>query len=77
MLYTPHLYQVNENRYSILINPIIITMIKIHERLHLIINDPIHGTIKLNSLEKAMINTPEFYRLRDIKQLGMEILYSH
>ncbi len=35
-------------------------------------NDPIHGSILLNVLEDAIINTPEFYRLRDIKQLGMK-----
>ena len=34
------------------------------------INDPIHGSIELSSLEKAIINTPEFFRLKDIKQLG-------
>ncbi len=36
-------------------------------------NDPIHGSILLNVLEDAIINTPEFYRLRDIKQLGMKL----
>ena len=35
-----------------------------------IFNDSIHHTIEVNSLEKAIINTPEFFRLNDIKQLG-------
>ena len=35
-----------------------------------IYNDPIHGSIQLNPLENAIVNTPEFYRLKEIKQLG-------
>jgi len=38
-----------------------------------IYNDSIHGSIQLNQLENAIVNTPEFYRLREIKQLGMLI----
>ncbi len=36
----------------------------------MLINDPIHGPIELNSLEKEIIDTPELFRLKDIKQLG-------
>ena len=36
-----------------------------------IINDPIHGVIKLHPLLSKIINTPEFERLKDIKQLGV------
>ena len=35
------------------------------------IHDPIHGTIMLHPLLVAIIDTPQFQRLRDIKQLGM------
>lgn len=34
------------------------------------VRDPIHGTISLNSAETAVIDSPEFQRLRAIKQLG-------
>ena len=34
------------------------------------INDPIHGHIELHPLLVKIINTPEFQRLRYIKQLG-------
>ena len=33
-------------------------------------NDPIHGSVEVNSLEKEIICTPEFSRLKDLKQLG-------
>ena len=33
-------------------------------------NDPIHGTIELHPLLCKIIDTPEFHRLNDIKQLG-------
>ena len=36
-----------------------------------IINDPIHGHIQLDSILIKIIDTPQFQRLRDIKQLGM------
>ena len=36
-----------------------------------IFNDPIHGFIKLHPLLVAIIHTPEFQRLKDIKQLGL------
>ncbi|XP_046843281.1 deoxynucleoside triphosphate triphosphohydrolase SAMHD1-like [Xenia sp. Carnegie-2017] len=36
-----------------------------------IFNDPIHGTIKLHPLLVDIINTPQFQRLKDIKQLGI------
>ena len=35
------------------------------------INDPIHGHIMLHPLLVTIIDTPEFQRLRNIKQLGM------
>ena len=33
-------------------------------------HDPIWGAIKISEFEKRLINTPEFQRLRRIKQLG-------
>ncbi|CAG2257123.1 SAMHD1 [Mytilus edulis] len=36
----------------------------------LIFNDPIHGTIMLDPLLVKIIDTPQFQRLRNIKQLG-------
>ena len=33
-------------------------------------NDPIHGHIELHPLLVKIIDTPEFQRLRNIKQLG-------
>ncbi|XP_046843278.1 deoxynucleoside triphosphate triphosphohydrolase SAMHD1-like [Xenia sp. Carnegie-2017] len=41
------------------------------KRDHKIFNDPIHGTIKLHPLLVKIINTPQFQRLKDIKQLGL------
>ncbi len=35
------------------------------------IRDPIHGTITLNEIELELIDTPEFQRLRRIKQNGL------
>uniref|UniRef100_A0A3Q0S0A9 HD/PDEase domain-containing protein n=1 Tax=Amphilophus citrinellus TaxID=61819 RepID=A0A3Q0S0A9_AMPCI len=35
-----------------------------------VFNDPIHGHMKLHPLLVRIINTPEFQRLRNIKQLG-------
>ena len=35
-----------------------------------LINDAIHGPVQLNSLLVKIVNTPEFQRLRLIKQLG-------
>jgi hypothetical protein len=43
-------------------------MLEIHVQL---INDAIHGPVELNSLLKAILDTPEFQRLRFIKQLGI------
>ena len=34
------------------------------------LNDSIHGTIEISSLEAAIIDSLEFSRLKDIKQLG-------
>lgn len=36
-----------------------------------IINDPIHGVIELHPLLLKIINTPQFQRLKNIKQLGV------
>ncbi|KAK0062607.1 deoxynucleoside triphosphate triphosphohydrolase SAMHD1, partial [Biomphalaria pfeifferi] len=36
-----------------------------------IVNDPIHGHIELHPACLAIMNTPQFQRLRNIKQLGM------
>jgi len=38
------------------------------------IRDPIHGFIIFNDLEKDIINSPEFQRLKYIRQLGMGYL---
>lgn len=35
-----------------------------------IYNGPIHGSIEVHPLLDKIINTPEFHRLKDIKQLG-------
>lgn len=35
-----------------------------------ILNDPIHGHMELPSYCVEMIDTPQFQRLRDLKQLG-------
>ena len=35
-----------------------------------IFNDPIHGTMELDRVLVGIIDTPEFQRLRNIKQLG-------
>lgn len=36
--------------------------------------DAIHGSIRMHPILVAIIDTPQFQRLRDIKQLGMEFL---
>ena len=40
------------------------------------IKDPIHGSIELHPLLYAIINTPEFHRLKFIRQLGTYSLFS-
>lgn len=39
-----------------------------------LINDAIHGPVKLTPLLYQIINTSEFHRLKDIKQLGILII---
>ena len=36
-----------------------------------VINDPIHGIIDLTGECIAIVDTPQFQRLRDLKQLGV------
>jgi HD superfamily phosphohydrolase len=36
-----------------------------------IFNDPIHGHIQLETVEIQVIDTPQFQRLRDLKQMGV------
>ncbi len=39
------------------------------------VNDPVHGSIEIEGKEIGLIiDTPEFQRLRKIKQLGMIII---
>ncbi|XP_073697902.1 deoxynucleoside triphosphate triphosphohydrolase SAMHD1-like [Garra rufa] len=40
----------------------------------MVFNDPIHGQIELHPLLAKMIDTPQFQRLRHIKQLGTKYL---
>jgi hypothetical protein len=58
---------------------IIILHVLYFQRNAKIFNDSIHGPIEVNSLESEIINTPEFFRLKAIKQLGKtghcEVLY--
>ena len=41
-----------------------------------IFQDSVHGPISLDPLLVAIIDTPQFQRLRDIKQLGKMMLWS-
>ncbi len=42
------------------------------------VKDPVHGSIEIEGKEIGLIiNTPEFQRLRKIKQLGMIIYCDH
>ena len=36
-----------------------------------VIRDPVHGDIRLTELERTLVDSPEFQRLRNIKQLAM------
>lgn len=36
-----------------------------------VIRDPVHGDIRLTNLERTLVDTPEFQRLRNIRQLAM------
>ncbi|HZT67928.1 MAG TPA: HD domain-containing protein [Acidimicrobiales bacterium] len=37
------------------------------------ITDPIHGEIRINELERLIVDSPAFQRLRHVKQLGMTL----
>ena len=41
--------------------------------LQKVLNDPIHGHIALHPLLVKVIDTPQFQRLRHIKQLGKSL----
>lgn len=43
-------------------------------RPHKVVRDPVHGDIQLTKAEVAIIDTPEFQRLRFIRQLGSSYL---
>ena len=36
-----------------------------------VFNDPIHGHIELTTIDIQVIDTPQFQRLRDLKQMGV------
>jgi HD superfamily phosphohydrolase len=36
---------------------------------------PVHGSFKLDEVCAAIINTPEFQRLKDLKQLGLSSFF--
>ena len=40
----------------------------------MIIKDPVHGNIPFSEFEGRIMDTPEFQRLRGIRQLGMTYL---
>ena len=40
-----------------------------------LINDAIHGSIELSPLLYQIINTPEFHRLKDVRQLGQILIF--
>ena len=46
------------------------TRIVLRAFLSQVFNDPIHGHIELHPLMVKIIDTPQFQRLRHIKQLG-------
>uniref|UniRef100_A0A8D0D0D2 HD domain-containing protein n=1 Tax=Sander lucioperca TaxID=283035 RepID=A0A8D0D0D2_SANLU len=45
-------------------------MVQLYLSLRYVFNDPIHGTVELHPLLIKIIDTPQFQRLRNIKQLG-------
>ncbi|XP_037832976.1 deoxynucleoside triphosphate triphosphohydrolase SAMHD1-like [Kryptolebias marmoratus] len=46
------------------------TLWKTEAELYKVFNDPIHGHVELHPLLVRFIDTPQFQRLRNIKQLG-------
>jgi HD superfamily phosphohydrolase len=36
-----------------------------------VFNDPIHGHIELTEVDVQVIDTPQFQRLRELKQMGV------
>ena len=62
MFTSEHIQELNKNRYDF--NQIY------HPEKNKKIYDPIHGYIEITPLMARIIDTPEFQRLRDIKQLG-------
>ncbi|MCC6671944.1 MAG: HD domain-containing protein [Planctomycetes bacterium] len=43
-------------------------------RTHVVLRDPVHGDVELTREEVRIVDTPEFQRLRGIKQLGFAYL---
>src|SRR6185437_2515996 len=39
-----------------------------------VIRDPLHGDIRLTALERTIVDTPEFQRLRGINQLALTVV---
>ena len=58
-------------RSSLLQSTVHIVLMSMHQQ---VFNDPIHGHFELHPLLVKVIDTPEFQRLRDIKQLGMPMI---
>lgn len=36
-----------------------------------VVRDPLHGDVRLTALERSLIDSPEFQRLRGVNQLAM------
>ncbi|XP_019626185.1 PREDICTED: deoxynucleoside triphosphate triphosphohydrolase SAMHD1-like [Branchiostoma belcheri] len=55
------------------LDPLVVDTVK-EESLSKVFQDPIHGSIELPEICVAIMDTPEFQRLRHIKQLGLTCL---